>query len=198
MNCGQALGLGFFDFLGIVIGLEAEPETGTGAEKPRQPDGSVSGDGPLTITYGGDSRLRNPDFLCQAILAYSQRNKEFFSKNFAGVDIGKFFHGVTSMVVAYFYTAGRPFVPDKADSPLVIDSEAPLSVAVTGELFQPVLRGNAKVVDPAGVVQHPQFAPRHGLNLARETAGKNALPHFSRLVVMERSDHSKNANAERK
>lgn len=95
------------------------------------------------------------------------------------------------MVVAYFYTAGRPFVPDKADSPLVIDSDAPLSVAVTGKFFQPVLRGNAKVVDPAGVVQHPQLAPRHCLNLARETAGKNALPDFSRLVVMERSDHGK-------
>lgn len=195
MNCGQALRLGFFDFLGIVIGLEAEPETGTSAEKPRQPDGSVSGNGPLAIANGGDSRFRDSDFLCQAILAYSHRNQEFFPKDFTGMDIGKFFHGVTPMVVAYFYTAGRTFVPDKADSPLVIDSDAPLSVAVTEELFQPVLWGNTEVVDPAGVVQHPQLAPRHCLDLARETAEKNALPDFLRLVVMERSDHSKNANA---
>jgi hypothetical protein len=56
------------------------------------------------------------------------------------------------MIVTYLDSAGRPVVPGKADSPLVVDSYAPLSVAVTGEFFQPVLWRYAKVVDPARVV----------------------------------------------
>ncbi len=93
------------------------------------------------------------------------------------------------MIVAYFNTAGSPVVPDKADSPLVVDSYAPLPVAVAGEFFQSVLGRDAKVIDLAGVVQHTQLTPRHGLNLVWETAGKISFPDFSRFVVMERCDH---------
>jgi len=189
MNRRQALRLRVLDFLGIVIGLKAEPETCTGSEEPRQSDRSVSGDCPLTITYGRDSWLWNTDFLCQPVLTDSHRDQKFFPKNFAGMDIGKFIHGVTSMIVTYFNTAGRPVVPDKADSPLVIDSYAPLSVAITGEFFQSVLWRNPKVVETASIVQHTQLAPRNCLNLARKTAGKFSFPDFEGFVVMERSDH---------
>lgn len=154
MNRGEALRLGIFDFFSIVIGLKTEPETGTGAEETRQPHGGVCRDGPFAITYGGDPCLRNSNFFCQAILAYSHRDQEFFPQDFAGVDIGKLIHGVTSVIVAYFDPTGRPVAPDKADTPLVVDSYAPLSIAVAGELFQPVLRRNTKVVNPADVVQH--------------------------------------------
>lgn len=85
MNRRQALRLRDFYFLGIVISLQAEPETGAGPEEPRQPDRCVSGDGPLAITYGRDSWLRNSDFLCQPILTDSHRNQEFLPKNFAGM-----------------------------------------------------------------------------------------------------------------
>jgi hypothetical protein len=102
------------------------------------------------------------------------------------------------MIVAYFNTAGRPVVPEKADSPLVIDSYAPLSVAVAEQFFQPVLWGNTKVVDPAGVVQHTQLASRYGLNLVWKTAGKISFPNFSSFVVMERGDHGWDTNAKRK
>jgi len=36
------------------------------------------------------------------------------------------------MIVAYFNTACRPVIPEKVDSPPVIDCYAPLSVAVAG------------------------------------------------------------------
>jgi hypothetical protein len=152
MNRRQTLRLRILDFLGIVIGLKAEPETGTGTEKPRQPYSGVSGDGSLTVTDSGNSRLWNRDLFSQTILADTHRDKEFFPKNFAGMDIWKFIHGVTSMIVTYFNTAGRPVVPVKTDSPLVINSYAPLSITVAGEFFQPVLWWNAKVVDPVGIV----------------------------------------------
>jgi hypothetical protein len=114
------------------------------------------------------------------------------------MDIGKLFHSVTSMIVAYFDTTGRPVVPDKTETPLVVNSNTPLPVAVAGEFFQPILGGNTEIVNPTSVVQHTQFAPGHSLNLGRKTAGKFSFPNFLGFVVLERSDHTEYANAQRK
>lgn len=94
------------------------------------------------------------------------------------------------MVIDDADLAALPVVPDETDAPLVVDPDAVLALAASLQRLQPVGRRNAQVVEPLGVVQHPQFAPRDVLNGRRQLSGPLALPDGFGFLVGEIEDHA--------
>jgi hypothetical protein len=68
------------------------------------------------------------------------------------------------MVVDYLHLVDVALVPNKADSPAVIDSDTILAMAVSLESFQTVSRRNAQIIDGFGPVKHAQFAQGGSVN----------------------------------
>jgi hypothetical protein len=61
--------------------------------------------------------------------------------------------------------------PDKADSPMVIDADAVLALAITRELFKAIARRNAQILQPLRVVQHRELARLFRYSGNAEAAG---------------------------
>lgn len=74
------------------------------------------------------------------------------------------------MVVNDFDLPGIPFPPCKTDSPLVIDPDAPLPLAIPAKLLQPVSRRLCKFLDPVDTLDLPEFAERDSFNRCEPTA----------------------------
>jgi hypothetical protein len=62
---------------------------------------------------------------------------------------------------------GVAIAPLEADAPLVVDTDAVLAGPVAAQAFESVSRWDPEIVKALSVVQHPQFPPRHLLNIAR-------------------------------
>ncbi len=75
-------------FLGIVIGLQPQPETRRCAEKSRQPQGCVCRDVALTGANGRNVGIGDANGFCQSILADLQWDEKFLTQHLAGMDIG--------------------------------------------------------------------------------------------------------------
>jgi hypothetical protein len=67
---------------------------------------------------------------------------------------------------------------------LIVDADAPLSFAVARKSFPPILGRDTQVIETAGIVNHPELAPRHRLDLVRQLAGKLSLPDLPRFIVV--------------
>jgi hypothetical protein len=77
----------------------------------------------------------------------------------------------------------------KAQTPLVVDANAPLAFAAPAQSFQPVAGRNPKVLECIRVVQHLQFAFRDDGNRL-ESAGAFALKQRLRMLATEALDHT--------
>lgn len=93
------------------------------------------------------------------------------------------------MIVADFHATNSPFIPFKAHPPLIVDAYAPLSGTLAFQCLQPIVRRDTQIFDTLRVVQHTQLAPRHVLNLARQTARKFAAPDLESFFVVEVRNH---------
>lgn len=93
------------------------------------------------------------------------------------------------MVVHYLRIVHIAIVPSKADTPLVIDSDAELTGAAAAELLEPIVWRQAKILQGSCVVQHPEFAPNTILNVWRETPGLPAAPDIFRRLGCKGTDH---------
>lgn len=92
------------------------------------------------------------------------------------------------MVVRDFNFVGVAILPDETDPPLVIDSNAVLSLAVSAQRFESVAGRHRQVMQFLGCVEHgqlPQPDPLDGLELSHSLAVKKAL----RLFRAERFNH---------
>jgi len=58
------------------------------------------------------------------------------------------------MVIGNFNIEGVIAFPSKADTPLVVDTDAPLTNPVTSKFFQPVGRRNPQIIQRDRVVYH--------------------------------------------
>src|SRR5690606_2071481 len=68
-----------------------------------------------------------------------------------------------SVVVHDFYVFGVRAIPAKADAELIVDPDAVLALAIALQGFQPVSWRHSQVLQAAGPIELPQFAPRdHG------------------------------------
>jgi hypothetical protein len=72
------------------------------------------------------------------------------------------------MIIDYLDVVDVAPVPNKADSPPVIDSDIILTVTVSLEGFQTVSRRNAQIIEGSRLVEHAQFAQGASLNFRRQ------------------------------
>jgi hypothetical protein len=86
--------------------------------------------------------------------------------------------------------AALAILPNKTNPPLIVDADAVPALAVSLQHFQPVGRGNAQVIEPMRVVQHPQFSPRNLLNSDGKTARTHTTPYRFGFLVSEVEDHA--------
>jgi hypothetical protein len=66
------------------------------------------------------------------------------------------------VIVHYFHVNGISVFNPKADTPLVIDTDAPLTFAVSLQSLQPVAGRRTEVFKPIGIVKHLQLAFGNG------------------------------------
>jgi hypothetical protein len=74
------------------------------------------------------------------------------------------------VVVCDFDIIGVSILPEKANTPLIIDPNAVLSGSVASKLFQMVCRWNSEVIEYFGVVEHAQFAQGYLLDVIRQSS----------------------------
>jgi hypothetical protein len=79
--------------------------------------------------------------------------------------------------------------PDEADSPLLIDSYAVLSLSVSHESFQAVSRRDTEVFNAHTAIQHPQFPKGRLLKVGRQPARILTLKDPLRLSTPEALYH---------
>jgi hypothetical protein len=77
----------------------------------------------------------------------------------------------------------------KAQAPLVIDANTPLTFAASAQSLQPVARRNAKVLECIRVIEHLQLAFRNDGNRP-EPAGALALKQRLRMLAAKALDHT--------
>lgn len=93
------------------------------------------------------------------------------------------------MIINYLDVPCGCIPPDETESKLVINPDAPLSLTVTGKLFQVVVRRHPQGFDAGCRVQHLKFAHRHGGKI-REPRHPGAVEQSFRITRLERPDHT--------
>jgi hypothetical protein len=78
--------------------------------------------------------------------------------------------------------------PDKTDSPMVIDADAMLALAMTRELFKAIAGRNAQILQRLRVVQHRELASGDSFD-ALETRKPQAVEKRFRVPASERPYH---------
>jgi len=96
-----------------------------------------------------DSSWRNADVLRQAVLADPERSEKLFQKNLTGVDWGWFssWHVCASMIVNNLDLVGVAGRPAKTNSPLIVNPNTVLAIAISAKFLQTIAGGNAQVVE---------------------------------------------------
>jgi hypothetical protein len=79
--------------------------------------------------------------------------------------------------------------PYKADSPLVIDPQALLSLALPFQGFQPMGRGKTQILQANSGVEGVQSHERSLLNGMRELPHELTLENFLRINIAKRANH---------
>jgi hypothetical protein len=83
----------------------------------------------------------------------------------------------------------RAFAPDEAESPLIVDPDAMLTLPVATQSLKPVSWNCRQVLQPIGVVQHPKLPPCHGSQVA-ESAVLLAVKELLGLLAAEGPYHT--------
>jgi hypothetical protein len=93
-------------------------------------------------------------------------------------------------VVVYDLDINRiAILPNKTDTPLVVDTDTELTATISGQLFQPVGWRDAQVLQGQGPVEHSQLAQRNLLNISRQLARQLTSKYFFSFFVAKASDH---------
>jgi hypothetical protein len=73
------------------------------------------------------------------------------------------------VVINDFNIEGIALVPQKTDSPLIINSYAVLTNAFSAKRLQPIGGWHAQVIQGSGIADHPQFPPSNLLDILRQS-----------------------------
>ena len=199
MDAGESILERSRRLLGIVIGLQPEPEPWSRPEKSGKTQGRVGGDRALSRANGGNSRLADPDFPCEPVPGQPEWNQKLFEKHFSGMDVGKSVHERGPLMIIADFGAVRVTVsPDETHAPLIVDPDAPLSLSQSFQTLQAVSGRNAQVLEASGVVQHSELAPGDSLDWGRQLARHLPFPDLARLVILKRRNHESNTIVSRK
>lgn len=86
------------------------------------------------------------------------------------------------MVVNDFHIVGIPFCPNKTDTPLLVNPNAPLSLAIFLESLQMIGRKLPQIVEGSGDVERNQLSTGANLKIRREFLGEPAMPDLFRFL----------------
>jgi hypothetical protein len=75
------------------------------------------------------------------------------------------------MIIDDFDLMGGTFGPDEADSPLAVDANAVLPLAIAPKCFQAISRRGSKIAELRRRFQHPQLSPRGTFKNPESTYG---------------------------
>ncbi len=89
------------------------------------------------------------------------------------------------MVIDDLNLLSLPVIPDKADSPLVIDSYTPLPGSISPKFFQPIGRWNSHVIQGGRPVQHPQLTQGSLLDILGKLAGTLSMKNLFGFFIFE-------------
>jgi len=98
-------------------------------------------------------------------------------------------HIVSLMIIDDLDAFRRAFALDEADSPLILDPDAMLTLPVATQSLKPVSWNCRHVLQHLGVVQHPKLPACHGSNAA-ESAALLAVKELLGLLAAEGSYHT--------
>jgi hypothetical protein len=150
----EAVAEAFLLHLQVVCGLEVDPEPIRGPEVARKPEGGVGRDGSKAVHDLIDPAWRYADVLRQAVLTQPHGLQELLEQDLAGVYRREYFrrkffrrHPSLLMVVHNLNVVCIPRAPAKADSPLIVDANAVLSLSVSLELFQVISWRDSEVTE---------------------------------------------------
>lgn len=87
------------------------------------------------------------------------------------------------MVIDDLDLFGTCFVPNKADAPLIVDSDAVLTRPVSSQQLQSVSRRGGQVAQLLSLVKLAQFALRYALNVLRQMPCEPAMKQGFGLAV---------------
>lgn len=160
----------FFD-IEVVSRLEIEPEHLGGPEEPRQTEGGVGRDRSFPMNDLVDSPWSDAHVLGQSILTQAHRDHELLEENFAGMNGSKLaIHAVSSVVIDNLDLVRAGLAPGEADTPPVIDSDAPLPFPITREFLEPICRWDPEIFECCGCIEHPELSESNTLDIRRKLA----------------------------
>jgi len=129
----------------IVPRLEIHPKLGLYPKKAAQAQRGIRGDPPLSMDNLINATRRYPDRLRQMVLADLHRLQKILKQEFPRMDRRKVAlrHLFPSVKVNNFYIIGITVTPDKADAPLIVHTNAILSLAIMGQRLKSIARWHA-------------------------------------------------------
>jgi hypothetical protein len=81
------------------------------------------------------------------------------------------------MIVRQFDVFGVAFVPYKADSPLIVDTNTVLSRPIPNKGFKAVSRGNTQIKNRLRSMNHDKLPISNALYVRRNSLGVSPLPY---------------------
>ena len=97
------------------------------------------------------------------------------------------------MVVDYLDAPGVTIAPHEADTPLIVDANRVLAVAVAAQGLQAIAGRRAQIIEQDGRIDGQELRSRARLNLRRQTANGVASEDGRGPLVGEASDHDPGA-----
>jgi hypothetical protein len=144
----------------IEVGLEPKPKLGGNAEIFAQPQSSIGSDSAFPIHNSADAARWNSDFPGESIDTDVHWLHEFLEKNLSGMDrVKQFFvrHKSSLMIVDDLDVESVALFPNEANSPLIINANAVLTLAVASQRFQAIARGSQQVSQRSRAMEVKQF-----------------------------------------
>ncbi|HEX9562581.1 MAG TPA: hypothetical protein VF981_01370, partial [Gemmatimonadaceae bacterium] len=94
-----------------------------------------------------------------------------------------------SVVIHQLDFVGLAVTPLETEAPLIRHPNAPLTLPVATELFEPISRKGSEVFKANGSVQHSELAKTGLLQLGAPTADRFTAIEPFRVLVTEAPDH---------
>ena len=91
------------------------------------------------------------------------------------------------MIIYDFNIERIAVFPQKANSPLIVDSDAIVTLPVTRQRLKPVSRNSRDVLQFLGIVEHPELPPRDDFDAAK-LATMEAIEQFRGFLAAEGPD----------
>jgi len=106
--------------------------------------------------------------------------------------IGRYFGAlISSVVVGNFNLVLQTILPAEDDSPLLVDSNTPVSLQISAQSLKSVARWDPKILNDPCLIDHTELAARPLLNFTGETTHTKAFMDFFGIGIAKAFDHQR-------